>query len=87
MAYNGPYKITSWTHEDSLVLEKNQDYWNKDAIKLDKITMKMIGNMTTAVNEFNNGTIDMIDLDGENAKTLKKDGKNVQAFDDGGVGI
>ena len=41
--------------------------------------------MTTAVNEFNNGTIDMIDLDGENAKTLKKDGKNVQAFDDGGV--
>ena len=85
MAYNGPYKITSWTHEDSLVLEKNQDYWNKDTIKLDKITMKMIGNMTTAVNEFNNGTIDMIDLDGENAKTLKKDGKNVQAFDDGGV--
>ena len=85
MAYNGPFKITSWTHEDNLVLEKNADYWNKDKIKLDKITFKMIKNMTTAVNEFNNGTIDMINLDGENAKTLKEQGKNPQAFDDGGA--
>lgn len=85
MAYNGAYKITAWNHEDSLVLEKNPDYWNADNVKLEKITFKMINNMTTAVNEYNNGSIDMIDLDGENAKTLRDSGKDVQSFDDGGA--
>lgn len=85
MAYNGPYKMTSWAHEDSIVLEKNPEYWNADSIKLEKITFKMINNMTTAVNEYNNGSIDMTNLDGENSKLLKEQGKNPQSFDDGGA--
>ena len=35
---NGPFKLVSWAHQDNLVLEKNQNYWDKDSIKLDKIT-------------------------------------------------
>ncbi len=30
MVYNGPFVITDWTHEDSIVLEKNPDYWDAD---------------------------------------------------------
>ena len=81
LAYNGPFTITSWAHEDSIVLEKNPDYWNAENIKLDKITMRMIGQETTAINEFNNGSIDMIGLTGDNIKQFK----NAQGFDDGGA--
>ena len=81
LAYNGPFTITSWAHEDSIVLEKNPDYWNAENIKLDKITMRMIGQETTAINEFNNGSIDMIGLTGDNIKQFE----NAQGFDDGGA--
>lgn len=35
---NGPYKITAWEHQSKVVLEKNENYWDKDNIHLDKIT-------------------------------------------------
>ena len=76
LAYNGPFTITSWAHEDSIVLEKNPDYWNAENIKLDKITMRMISQETTAINEFNNGSIDMIGLTGDNIKQFE----NAQGF-------
>ena len=43
--------------------------------------MRMIGQETTAINEFNNGSIDMIGLTGDNIKQFK----NAQGFDDGGA--
>lgn len=85
MAFNGPFKMTEWTHEDSIVLEKNPDYWNADEIKLDKITMKMINQETTAMNEYNNGSIDMIQVSGENINQMKDAGADVKGFDDGGA--
>lgn len=85
IAYNGPFTMTSWTHEDNIVLEKNENYWNKDAIKLNKITFKMISDTGAARNEFENGDIDMIGLNGEQAKDYRAQGKNVKNFDDGSV--
>jgi oligopeptide transport system substrate-binding protein len=35
---NGAFTITEWAHESKIVIEKNPNYWNADAIKLDKIT-------------------------------------------------
>lgn len=85
MLYNGPFVLSSWTHEDNMVLTKNDKYWNKDAIKLNEITFKMIDNTNTALNEFENGTIDMIGLSGTQAKDYRDQGKNVQSYDDGSV--
>lgn len=84
-AYNGPFVISSWTHEDNMVLTKNDKYWNKDAIKLNEITFKMIADTNTALNEFENGTIDMIGLNGTQAAQMAKDGKEVQTYGDGSV--
>lgn len=38
---NGPYTITEWVHESEIVLEKNENYWNSDAIHNDKVTFKV----------------------------------------------
>lgn len=85
MAYNGPFVLSSWTHEDNMVLTKNDKYWNKDAIKLNEITFKMIKDTNTALNEFENGTIDMIGLSGIQASKLKDAGKEIQTYGDGSV--
>lgn len=84
-AYNGPFVMSSWAHEDNIVLTKNDKYWNKDAIKLNEITFKMISDTNTALNEFENGTIDMIGLNGTQAKAQRDAGKTVQSYDDGSV--
>ena len=34
---NGPYILTEWSHEDRVVLEKNPNYWNADAVHMDKL--------------------------------------------------
>ena len=82
---NGPFKFKEWSHNDKIVLEKNENYWNADSIKLNEITMRMIDNTNTALNEFENGTIDMIGLTGEQANNLTKDGQNVLNYADGSV--
>ncbi len=35
----GPFKITEFVRDDHATFEKNPDYWNADAIKIDKITV------------------------------------------------
>ncbi len=37
MPFSGPFTITQWNHNSSLVLTKNPAYWNKDAIFLNEI--------------------------------------------------
>ncbi|WP_255296753.1 ABC transporter substrate-binding protein, partial [Streptococcus sobrinus] len=39
---NGPFKMMAWKHSGSITLEKNDQYWDKDAVKLKKINMVMI---------------------------------------------
>lgn len=82
---NGPFKFAEWNHDNNIVLVKNDQYWNADNIKIDKIDFKMISDTNTALNEFENGTIDMIGLTGEQANKLADDGKNVQNYADGSV--
>lgn len=38
---NGPFTLIEWRFEDSQVLVKNENYWNKDAINLDKLTRRV----------------------------------------------
>lgn len=88
MIYNGPYVIESWAHESKLVLVKNEDYWNKDKIGADKITMTMITDSNTRENEFRAGNVDVVTLTGLQAQQMKKDpveGANLTSYDDGSV--
>lgn len=82
---NGPFTMDKWVHEDSITFKKNPDYWQADKVKLDEIVMRMISDSNAALNEFKAGTIDMINLNGEQQKTLKEEGEDVSGYDDGGV--
>ncbi|WP_312114509.1 peptide ABC transporter substrate-binding protein [Brevibacillus reuszeri] len=55
---NGPFKMTEWKHKSKIVLEKNENYWDKDAVKLDKIEFVMIEDDSTALSMFENNELD-----------------------------
>jgi len=55
---NGPFKMTAWEHKSKIVLEKNENYWDKDNVKLDKIEMAMIEDENTELSMFENGELD-----------------------------
>ncbi len=58
---NGAYKLTSWTHDSKLVFEKNENYWNKDNIKMDKVTFYLSDDSSNMLANFKNKTYALID--------------------------
>ena len=57
---NGAFKLVKWDMKDQLVFEKNENYWNKDSIKLDKLTFKLVTDDTTAYSELQAGNFDVV---------------------------
>lgn len=45
---NGAFKMSEYNQKDSLVFVKNDNYWDKKNVKLDKLTFKMIEDETSA---------------------------------------
>ncbi|MTI65512.1 MAG: peptide ABC transporter substrate-binding protein [Firmicutes bacterium] len=61
----GPFKVTKWVHEAELILEKNEDYWDKENVKLQKVEGTMIKNSNTAINMYETGALDFTNISAE----------------------
>jgi oligopeptide transport system substrate-binding protein len=83
MVYNGAFVMDSWEHESKIVLKKNPEYWNADAIKLDAINMVMINDTNAAMNAFKAGEVDVIGVNGDQAEMMRGEGYPVLTYDDG----
>jgi oligopeptide transport system substrate-binding protein len=55
---NGPFKMESWDHKNQMTLVKNDSYWDKDAVKIDKIKFSMIEDENTELSMFQQGDFD-----------------------------
>ncbi|WP_411502298.1 peptide ABC transporter substrate-binding protein [Brevibacillus centrosporus] len=55
---NGPFKLSVWEHKNKIELVKNDQYWEKDVVKLDKIDFSMIEDTNTELEMFNNDDLD-----------------------------
>lgn len=60
--YNGPFVLESWTHNSSLVLKKNPNYWDVDSVKLDTVNISIMGDTSTITNAYKSGDIDEISV-------------------------
>ncbi|AJK86217.1 MULTISPECIES: peptide ABC transporter substrate-binding protein [Lysinibacillus] len=65
MIYNGPFMMESWQHGQGWTFVKNESYWDKDTVKLTKITQKIVKDTATAVNLYEAGEIDTAELSSE----------------------
>jgi oligopeptide transport system substrate-binding protein len=60
---NGPYTMNNWSStSDSWELVKNKDYWDTKTVKMDKLTFKVVKDPQTALNLYEEGTVDRMDL-------------------------
>ncbi|MDE7171447.1 MAG: peptide ABC transporter substrate-binding protein [Oscillospiraceae bacterium] len=58
---NGAYKMTGWDHNSVITLEKNENYHDADAIKMDKIEFYLSDDANNMLTNFQNGTWLLID--------------------------
>ncbi|MWB77885.1 hypothetical protein GLS40_07610 [Pseudooceanicola sp. 216_PA32_1] len=56
----GPYRLVEWRSGDRLVMEKNQDYWAKDEINVDKIVFRQLPDTQTRFASLQSGQVDVI---------------------------
>jgi oligopeptide transport system substrate-binding protein len=57
---NGPFTLDTWKHSDSIVLKKNDGYWDAANVALETVNIGMVENEATAVTMFKNGEIDYL---------------------------
>ena len=60
MVTNGPFLLKEWAHEDKLVLTKNPDYFNKNKVSFETVTITMVNDDNTVYNMFETDKIDWI---------------------------
>ncbi|WP_010307044.1 peptide ABC transporter substrate-binding protein [Kurthia senegalensis] len=77
---NGPFTLSEWKHNDKIVLKKNADYWDKDAVALNTVNIQMIESEATAGREFDSGNLDYL---GSPYNTVALDKMN--AYKDKGI--
>ncbi|QQE80174.1 peptide ABC transporter substrate-binding protein [Alicyclobacillus sp. SO9] len=56
---DGPFKLASWQHQQKLVLEKNNDYWNKSTVHLSKIDAVIVNDNNTQYQMYRSGQLTM----------------------------
>ncbi len=57
---NGPFLLKDWAHGDKLVLTKNPDYYNKDKVSFDTVTISLVESESTVFSMFQTDKIDWI---------------------------
>ena len=69
--YNGPFKLTSWEHEVGWTYELNENYWDKESVKLSKITVKVVKDNNTMASLYDTGAVDRTALVAEQVPKYK----------------
>lgn len=83
----GAYKFVSWTKSQNIVLEANEEYWDKDsAPKTKNLIFKFITENASRVTALNNGEADIcVGIDDTVVKTITDAGNKL--FDEDGMNI
>ncbi|MBZ3646309.1 peptide ABC transporter substrate-binding protein [Enterococcus hirae] len=74
--YNGPFTLTDFDGpgtDTEWSYKKNDNYWDKDAVKLSEIKVSVVKESSTALNLFKDGQADDIILSGELAQQNAND--------------
>src|SRR5690625_2856919 len=81
---NGPFRLDSWEHDSEMMLAKNEEYWDQDAVQLDRIHFAMVNDENTQYQMFESGELDTASIPPELSEELI-DGEDVYIGDSGGL--
>ncbi len=57
---NGSYKLTEWTHNSQIVMEKNENYYDYENLGPETITFKLMDDVNAMLSGFKSGELDYI---------------------------
>ncbi len=80
--YSGAYIVKGFENRD-IVLEKNKDYWESTAVKINTVVIKEIYDEDSKIRAFENKEIDITAISGEKVSGYK--GTGLQTIPDGSV--
>lgn len=83
MIYNGPFVLDSWTHDEELILAKNEDYWDKGKINLDSVEISIFTDNKTAVRMYEDLATDETTLGKDFIDNYKAQGLDKYYYDGG----
>ncbi|MEA3320627.1 MAG: peptide ABC transporter substrate-binding protein [Bacillota bacterium] len=72
---NGPFNLSEWEHESHIVMAKNDQYWDADAVKLDKVHWAMVNDTNTEYQMYQTGDLDTSGVPADVSEQLFKEGK------------
>jgi oligopeptide transport system substrate-binding protein len=65
LIFNGPYTLTEFESTQGATLVKNKDYWDATNVDIQKVEMPIVKETDTAVNLYESGELDEIEIDSE----------------------
>src|SRR5699024_1042611 len=64
--YNGPFILTDWNGTgDTWTYEKNDQYWDKESVNVDRIQVNVVKDTQTAIDLYENDQLDRVVLSGD----------------------
>lgn len=81
---NGPFALDSWSHDEEMIFVKNEHYWDRDVVNLDRIHFAMVNDSNTQYQMFEAGELDTASIPPELSDELI-DGDNVFIEPAGGL--
>ncbi|WP_419060434.1 peptide ABC transporter substrate-binding protein [Hominenteromicrobium sp.] len=81
---NGPFALTEWSHNDKIVMQKNDAWHGAADVEVEEIDWKIIIDANAALSSFLAGDLDMVGLGtGELIKQAEAAGATIQSYTDG----
>lgn len=85
LCYNGPWSVVLWTHNQRIVMVKNETYWNAANIVLEQLIFISSGTETSKFNNFQTGNYDVVFLTAQEASRYREAEYTVVNYPDGAV--
>jgi oligopeptide transport system substrate-binding protein len=75
MVYNGPFVIADYAKGSKIVFKKNDNYWNKAAVKITTANAIIVEEPQTLTKMFEGKELDWVTISGDNLTKLKETAK------------
>ncbi|WP_281657896.1 peptide ABC transporter substrate-binding protein [Halobacillus sp. Cin3] len=67
---NGPFTLDEWKHDSEMTFKKNENYWDKDTVKLDEVHWAMVNDTNTEYQMYESGELDTTNIPADMSEEL-----------------
>ncbi|MFB5662283.1 ABC transporter substrate-binding protein [Alteribacillus sp. HJP-4] len=79
-AGTGPFTLSDWSRNDSITLEKNEEYWEDGKPYLNRVIFQVIPDNSSRLTALQNGEVDLIDGVNPSDQDQIEGDENLEAF-------